>query len=213
MKHPQSNYERQVDIGKHIFLGYDQHTLIHKFQLQADDLWIYLSYLNTPYRISRTHGDIEEYHNSAWKTCREYTTVMTIYDLLCFPQGKDAPALLGQWCTLGTFSVVGGPSADTFVSKYAHLFNRHIPELKAACKALGGEFQPRLAGADVTCKINATSFLPVLLQFWEGDEEFSPRLVLMWDRNADQFLRFETMFYLQGDLLTRLKNYINENSR
>ena len=44
----------------------------------------------------------------------------------------------------------------------------------------------------------------MLLQFWDGDEEFPPRLILLWDRSADQFLHFETTFYLQGDLLTRL---------
>jgi hypothetical protein len=27
----------------------------------------------------------------------------------------------------------------------------------------------------------------------------------MWDRNADSFLHFETTFYLQGDVIGRLK--------
>ncbi|MBQ2382983.1 MAG: DUF3786 domain-containing protein [Oscillospiraceae bacterium] len=29
-----------------------------------------------------------------------------------------------------------------------------------------------------------TDFFPVLLRFWEGDEEFPPKLQLMWDRNT-----------------------------
>ena len=202
----QSNYELQVDIGKKIFLSYNQEALIHKFQLEADELWIYICYLNTPCRISRKHGDIEENINNVWKVCREYTTVMTVYDLLCFHQGENAPFLFGQWCAVGTFSTIGGPSAGTFTKKYASLFNGQLAELKEACKALGGLFQPRLAGADITCKFNVTPFFPVLLQFWEGDEEFPPKLMLMWDRNTDRFLHFETTFFLQGDLLARLKN-------
>lgn len=58
-----------------------------------------------------------------------------------------------------------------------------------------------------------TDFFPVLLQFWEGDEEFSPRLLLLWDRNTTEFLRFETTFYLQGDLLERLKNRMEAGAR
>ena len=67
-----------------------------------------------------------------------------------------------------------------------------------------------MARADVTCLIPVTSFFPVLLQFWDGDEEFEPELVLLWDKNSNQFLNFETMFYLQGDLLDRIKNKLEE---
>ena len=79
---------------------------------------------------------------------------------------------------------------------------------KAACQEMGGVLQPPIAGADVTCRLCATPFVPILLQFWEGDEEFAPRLVLLWDRNADQLLHYETTFYLQGDLLEGLKDHI-----
>ncbi len=46
------------------------------------------------------------------------------------------------------------------------------------------------------------------LQFWEGDEEFPPKLLILWDRNTDQFMHFETTFYLQGDILARLQSYM-----
>lgn len=202
MRTLKSNYELQVDIGKKIFLEYNQEALIKKFQLQADDLWMYISYLNTPCRISRKTGEIEEYIATAWRPCRTYVTVMTIYDLLCFHQGENAPTLFGQWCTVGAFIVTGVQDTGTFTKKYASLFNGRVAELKAACKAMGGILQPRMAGADVT------PFFPVLLRFWEGDEEFAPKLVLMWDRNADKFLHFETTFFLQGDLLERLKDHM-----
>jgi len=29
--------------------------------------------------------------------------------------------------------------------------------------------------------------------------------MLLWDRNTDRFLHFETTFFLQGDLLERLR--------
>ena len=77
--------------------------------------------------------------------------------------------------------------------------------LKSACMELGGIIQPSMSGADVTCVIPVTPFFPVLLQFWESDDEFPAKLQLMWDRNTTSFLHFETTFFLQGDLMTRLK--------
>ena len=203
-----SNYEQQVDVGKKIFLGYNQKTLIKKFRLQADDMWIYICYMNTPYRISRNTGKIEEHITDGWIPCRTYNTVMTIYDLLCFHQGENAPALFGQWCAVGTFVVTGVQDTDIFTKKYASFFNGHIAELKAACESMGGILQPRVAGADITYEIYVTPFFPVLFQFWEGDEDFAPKLMLKWDRNADKFLHFETTFFLQGDLLERLKKHM-----
>lgn len=200
-----SNYDLQVDIGRRLFMEYDHDLLIRKFGLRSDARWIYLTYMNTPCRISRTDGQIDELRDGVWTECRFYNTVMTIYDLLCYHRGETAPVLFQQWCTVGSFVVTGVTNTGTFTKQYAALFDGHVAELKAACCKLGGAFEKRLAGADVTCRIPVTPFFPVLLQFWEGDDEFPPKLLLMWDRNADRFLHFETTFFLQGDLFERLK--------
>lgn len=203
MKQPVSNYDRQVDMAAEIFLQYDQEVLIRKFRLEADDRWIRLTYLNSLYRISRQDGHIEQMVEQ-WEECRNFNTVLTIYDLLCYSGGGQIPSLTGQWCTVGNFVVTGVTNTETFTRKYAALFQGRLEALKTACETLGGVLQPRMAGADVTCRIPVTDFFPVLLQFWDGDEEFPPRLILLWDRSTDQFLHFETTFYLQGDLLGKL---------
>lgn len=192
-------------MGKRIFLEYDQALMIRKYHLEANEQYIYLTYLNTPCRICRQSGGIEEQICGQWRECRDFSTVMTIYDLLCYHKGETAPALFGQWCTVGTFVVTGVTQTDTFTKKYAKLFDGHLEELKKAAQKLGGVLQPPMAGADLTCKFAVTPFFSVLLQFWAGDEEFSPKLLILWDRNADSFLHFETTFYLQGDLLNRLQ--------
>lgn len=212
MKKATSNYDLQVDIAKRIFLEYDQEVLIRKFRLEADERYIYLNYMNTSCRINRNDGGIEEYIKSEWKECRYFSTVMTIYDSLCYHQGETAPTLAGQWCAVGTFVVTGVTNTETFTKKYAATFDGRTEELKTACEKLGGAIQPRMASADVTCRIPVTPFFPVLLQFWEGDEEFPPKLMLLWDRNTDKFLHFETTFYLQGDLLERLKSRMEETT-
>ena len=160
--------------------------------------------MNIPFRIDRATGRIDEMVDGKWTECRNYSTVMTIYDLLCYHKGNNAPALLHQWCTVGTFVVTGVTDAGMFSKKAAARFGGHLEELKTACEKLGGIHEKRMAGADITCRIPVTHFFPVLLQFWEGDDEFPPKLQLMWDRNAISFLHFETTFYLQGDLIERL---------
>ena len=206
-----SNYDRQVDIGRRIFMEYDQDKIIRRYELLADEHWIYLDYLDASYRISRENGKIEEQQKeNCWKECRSYDTVMTIYDLLCYAKGDTAPVLYGAWQTLGNFAVRSSPGTGAFTKKYAKQFRNSAEKLKAACKKLSGIMQKPMARADVTCLIPVTSFFPVLLQFWDGDEEFDPELVLLWDKNSNQFLHFETMFYLQGDLLDRIKNKLEE---
>lgn len=208
MNAPGSNYDLQVDLAKNIFLEYDQDFLIRKYRLQADERWIYLTYLNIPCRISRESGSIEEFSCGHWLECRNYSTVMTIYDLLCYHRGDSLPELSGDWCTVGNFIVTGIQNPTEFTTSFAARFDGQIEALKQACVSLGGTLEPALAGADITCRIPVMPFLPVLFQFWSGDEEFPPKALLLWDRHANQYLHFETTFYLQGDLFARLSRQI-----
>ena len=201
-----SNYDMQVDIGRQIFLEYDQALLIRKYGLQADAQWIYLTYLHAECRINRTNGQIEERIGDHWTECRSYNTVMTIYDLLCYHKEAAAPQLAHRWCTVGGFVITGVQDTSRFTKQYAACFNGHTEQLRAACTALGGILQAPMAGADLTVQFQVTEFFPVLLQFWDGDEEFPPKLQLMWDNHANRFLHFETTFFLQGDLLERLSH-------
>ena len=200
-----SNYDLQVDMTRSLFLEYDQDKLIRKFGLEADESWIFLTYMNTPCRICRRTGRVEERAGDAWAECRSYNTVMTIYDLLCHHKGEHAPVLAGSWCAIGSFVVTGVQDSGGFTKKTAALFQDRTEALKTACTALGGVLKSSIAGADVSCVFPITPFFPVLLQFWDGDDEFPPKLTLLWDRNALSFLHFETTFFLQGDLLERLK--------
>lgn len=204
-----SNYEKQVDIGKEWFLKYEQEPLAEKFHLNMDETWIYLTYLGRPYRIERATGTVLERNQEVYQECRSYETVMTIYDMLFHSKERELPPLGGKWMPVANFAAAGAsPSTDTFTRKYADCFSGKTEELKAACVKLGGEIKARLAGADVTAEIPAFPFFPVLLQFWDGDEEFAPQVKLLWDDQTMRYLHFETTYYLQGDLLERLKRFL-----
>lgn len=209
-REPASNYDKMVYVARDIFLEYDQEKLIRKFQLSADDEWIYLEYLKTSCRISRESGRVEEELSAGvWSECCAYNTVMTIYDLLCYSKGDEAPVLSGEWCTSANFLVISGsPPGGNFTQKFAELFQKHKDGLKMACENLGGIPHQSAAKADIAYMIPVTSYFPVVVQLWEGDEEFPPELLLLWDKNAMDFLHFETSFFLQFDLLSRLENQI-----
>ena len=72
---------------------------------------------------------------------------------------------------------------------------------------MGGK---RLTGADLAWEIPVFQELSIALFFWEGDEEFAPRLRFLWDENALMYIKYETMYYavsfLEGALLRRMGN-------
>lgn len=204
------NYEKQIYIGRELFLKYDQDMLIEKYKLKSDQEYLYLNYIGTEYRINRADASIEYMNEEAWQTCREYTIVMTIYDLLCYSEDKPLPPLTGQWQPINRFVPTGSsPSANVFASKYESIFSGKINAISQACLRLGGKLQKRLAGADLTFEMPVMGDFSVLFQFWDADEEFPAKILLLWDKVSLSYLHFETTFYLQGDLLEAILRKIN----
>ena len=44
-----------------------------------------------------------------------------------------------------------------------------------------------------------------MVQFWFADEDFPAQLQFFWDKNALQYLRYETMYYALGLLRGHLR--------
>ena len=204
------NYEKQVYIGRELFLQHDQDKLIEKYGLKHNEEYLYLKYIGTEYRISRRDGAIAYSEGEEWMDCKEYTIVMTIYDFLCCSGQEILPPLTGQWQPVGRFVTSGSsPSTDPFVEKYARAFSGKVEEVKQACICLGGKQMERLAGADLTFEMPVFPDFSVLFQFWDGDEEFQPKILLLWDKVSLSYLHFETTYYLQGDLLKAILQKIS----
>ena len=135
-----SNYDKQVDIGRKIFLNYDQDALIQKYTLDADADFLYLTYLGTKCRINRKTGAIDEMIDDIYTECREYTVVMTIYDMLCHSDNPTLPPLSGKWTLVGNFAAAdSSPDANLFSQKYADAFSGKTDALKDACTAIRSE--------------------------------------------------------------------------
>lgn len=203
MDNLKSNYEKQVLLARELFLKYDQEKMKEKFHLQSDEGYLYLPFLDESYRISRQDGRIEKQSSGDYAVCMDYNVVMTIYDILCC--SREHPVLSGEWCRLSSLQVTGSsPSTELVTGRYAKKFSGRAKQLRQACEALHGEFRSVPASADACYQIPLFPFFSVILQFWDGDEEFAPRIVILWDKNALQFLHFETLYYAMGHLLERL---------
>lgn len=164
--------------------------------------------LCTSTRKETAAGETVLVQERIWEPCVDFNAVMTIYDALCYP--KERPALAGEWCPLANLQVAGSPNADIFNAKYAEAFSGHTDRLRQACEALGGRPPQISAGADICWEFDVFPFFQLQLRFWEKDEEFPAKLQLLWDRNSLQFMHFETLYYLMGVLLEKLRKLSGE---
>jgi len=201
MKPVVDNYQLQLRKAQEYFLTYDQQELIARCGLRHDEANLYTRFLGSEYRISRKTGRMERLHHGVWVDGNSFGEVMTLLDLIC--DSRENRSISGQWKNMRDFGVlfysnksgaVRDPDADYFASE---------PEaFGAACRALGGTPLPQ---GDVAYALEVFDGLKLGLQLWLGDEDFPSQLKIMWDANALQYLRFETMHFALGFLLRRLR--------
>ena len=192
------NYEIAQRRAENAFLQFDQNAMIQKFGLSHDPDYLYIRFLACDYRIDRKTGRVERLPEAV---CAGFNEAMTIFDVLC--ESKPDCRLSGEFVRVNDLDGVprtahlGSGLFDGSAKPFTHR-----PEvLKAACERLGGE--PGHVG-DVSYKIPMFGFLPVMLQFWDADDEFDAVLKIMWDRRTLDFMRYETTWYAAGHLIQRL---------
>jgi hypothetical protein len=191
-----NNYETMKMQMREEFLEYDQAAMNEKFSLRSDDENLYITFFGTEYAVNRHTGDVRSQRGEAG-----YNEAMTIYDVLCYAQ-KDA-SLCGEFCSvmqLDGIAKSSNPGGFLFSSFCRHLEGRQ-EALRKACEALGGIPFPI---GEVAYQLPLFDFLPIVLQYWDADDEFPGQLMIKWDRNILQYMHFETTFYATGCLLHRI---------
>ena len=199
-----SNYDLMRDRMEVEFVKYDQQEMIRKFGLKHDASFLYLDFAGRSYRIDRARGRVEWYCQArAAYIHANYNESMTIFDVLawskpdCHLDGRFVP-VSGLRGTTQSASAAGA-----LFSKKASIFAGRTDALRQACLVLGG--RPGPVG-DVSSTIPLFSFLPVVLQFWDADEEFEAVLKFMWDYNTTDFMHFETIAFATFHLIDRLQD-------
>ena len=195
------NYKIQASQAKQHFLTYDQDRLIKKLKAKADEQYIYVQFLREPYRLDRNTGDVERYLEGKWVDGNSFGEVMTLLDLIC--DSREDRWLTGRWRSMGDMGMQFHQNLlEEKRDKMADLVDKDPDCFRRACGAMGGRSIP---GADISYAIELFDGLEICIQFWFGDDEFYPRLRYLWDENALEYLRYETMYYAVGLLRQRLR--------
>lgn len=210
-----SNYEIAKARTAKIFLTYDLPAMIKKTGFQSDEAYIYMHFLGRQHRISLTTGLVEyqEVESGPYLEA-DYNAAMTIYDIICYSDAACSAA--GDYTSMQNLAPMYNASRGS--SSYAgegiygptgRFFDAHPKEFEAACKQLGG--QPFGKG-DVSYRIPIFSYngsIDVALDFWASDEEFPPQLTILCDKNLLQYLHYETVWFMVGYLVERIKELMN----
>ena len=202
-----SNYEIMRNQMRGEFLKYDQEKMIRKYSLKNDPDYLYLNFVLRKYRINRKNGVIE-WSDNCFMDCIEanYNESMTIYDVLCY--AKNTCSLSGRFCSLSMLkgTVKSSIPGYNMFQKAADYFNGKVKELKAVCEFMGERVDLK---GDVAVKLYPFSFLPVIIQYWEADDEFPANLKFMFDENVLEYMHYGTLFFMTGHLISRIQDNMN----
>ena len=188
----QSNYDQVIENWRLKFLEMDQEELIRKFQLEADEEFLYIIYFSKRFRIDRKNGFITEDGKSPG-----FDTVMNIYNTFYYSAAH--PVASGNLVAFRQVKRVYPFEAAyrrTIISRLQELFAGKTEELRKACEALGGTLLPQ---GDVGYVLPVFPFLNIAVLFWDKDEEFEALANMLFDSEITEFMHEENVVCVAAD--------------
>ena len=188
----QSNYDQVIENWRLKFLEMDQEELIRKFQLEADEEFLYIIYFSKKFRIDRKNGFITEDGKSPG-----FDTVMNIYNTFYYSAAH--PLASGNLVAFRQVKRVYPFEAAyrrTIISRLQELFAGKTEELRKACEALGGTLLPQ---GDVGYVLPVFPFLNIAVLFWDKDEEFEAQANMLFDSEITEFMHEENVVCVAAD--------------
>ena len=188
----QSNYDQVIENWRLKFLEMDQEELIRKFQLEADEEFLYIIYFSQRFRIDRKNGFITEDGKSPG-----FDTVMNIYNTFYYSAAH--PVASGNLVAFRQVKRVYPFEAAyrrTIISRLQELFSGKTEELRKACEALGGTLLPQ---GDVGYVLPVFPFLNIAVLFWDKDEEFEAQANMLFDSEITEFMHEENVVCVAAD--------------
>lgn len=188
----QSNYDQVIENWRLKFLEMDQEELIRKFQLEADEEFLYIIYFSKRFRIDRKNGFITEDGKSPG-----FDTVMNIYNTFYYSAAH--PVASGNLVAFRQVKRVYPFEAAyrrTIIFRLQELFAGKTEELRKACEALGGTLLPQ---GDVGYVLPVFPFLNIAVLFWDKDEEFEAQANMLFDSEITEFMHEENVVCVVAD--------------
>jgi len=201
-----NHYETVRENWRRMFLQMDHAELARRFGLKLDDGALRISFYGREYHIDRTSGEITE--AGAPDRPAGFDVSMSILNM--FHYSKPGAAVSGRFVPFRDVKGAG-PYAPAFAksvaSGLAKPFEGRAEALRRACIALGGT---EIRHGDVGYVIKAFDFMPVMLVFWDGDDEFDAQANLLFDANITDFTHEESICFVAGVLMHRLREIAGE---
>lgn len=197
------NYAIQSEYARKLFLSYDQEALIRKLRLKADENYLYTSLFGEPYRIHRKTADISRQKAGEWVDANSFSEALTLLDLVCC--SREERFLGTNWKNMTAFGLQFHQNLNESRNPTAEYYEQHLEAYKAACQAMGGHL---FAQGDVAYAFEVFDGLQVVIQLWQGDDEFPAQIRYLWNENALMYLKYETMYYALGLLQKRLEEHM-----
>ena len=188
----QSNYDQVIENWRLKFLEMDQEELIRKFQLEADEEFLYIIYFSKRFRIDRKNGFITEDGKNPG-----FDTVMNIYNTFYYSAAH--PVASGNLVAFRQVKRVYPFEAAyrrTIIFRLQELFAGKTEELRKACEALGGTLLPQ---GDVGYVLPVFPFLNIAVLFWDKDEEFEAQANMLFDSEITEFMHEENVVCVAAD--------------
>ena len=188
----QSNYDQVIENWRLKFLEMDQEELIRKFQLEADEEFLYIIYFSKRFRIDRKNGFITEDGKSPG-----FDTVMNIYNTFYYSAAH--PVASGNLVAFRQVKRVYPFEAAyrrTIISRLQEHFAGKTEELRKACEVLGGTLLPQ---GDVGYVLPVFPFLNIAVLFWDKDEEFEAQANMLFDSEITEFMHEENVVCVAAD--------------
>ncbi len=198
-----NNYLIRRDAAKERFLLFDQEEIIEKWNLLADQTYLYVTFVNEEYRIHRESGTVEKgFKEPAGLQEAGFEEVLSIFDLLC--HGKTKARISGNWAPVN--SLKGCPPSagvpEQNGGRFADLFDREPEKFRTVCEKMGG--CPVDMG-DVGYEFPVFADLKVRLKLYRRDEEFPAQAVFLWDMNTLEYMYYETTYYVKNWLIQNIE--------
>ncbi|MDR1050914.1 MAG: DUF3786 domain-containing protein [Deltaproteobacteria bacterium] len=98
----------------------------------------------------------------------------------------------------------GSFNRDAISKPLSRRFGEDLPALEEAVEKIGGRPDPSSSGPVHGYLFEAFPRVPLKLVFEEGDDEFDPDFMILYDRSGLDYMEFEALAFLGGVLLQEL---------
>ncbi len=198
-----NNYDLMMEAARKRFLTYDSAGFADRPGVLDTEKYLEVTFFGEPLRIEKKTGHITVSFDG-FCHCREgnFGETLSVFDWLC--DKKPNASASDEFCCVASLPgvYVGGSGLALNADVLAADADRDPEGFQRACLVLGGT---REAIGDLGFRMPVFQDLPMLLKFYFSDGEFPAAMTLLWNKNTLQFVRYETVYYLAGCLLERLR--------